>query len=69
MRGPTRRKNKQSNKVEIGKYSNHRQILTPNGPRKAKKNFTVSIKTPNRTEEKATLKGTTEMARLRGSAR
>jgi hypothetical protein len=32
--------------------------------KKGKENFTVSVKTPNRTEEKDTLKGTTGMARL-----
>jgi hypothetical protein len=41
----------------------------PSGKRKAKKNFTVFVKTPNGREEKATSKGTTGMARFRGSAR
>jgi hypothetical protein len=45
------------------------QFLKPNGKRKAKRSFTVSVKTPNGTEYKTTLKGTTRMARLRGSAR
>jgi DnaJ-class molecular chaperone len=39
------------------------------GKKEAEKNFTVSVKTPNGTEEKATLKGTAGMARLRGSVR
>jgi hypothetical protein len=34
----------------------------------AKKNFTVFVKTPNGTEEKDTLKGTTGQDRLRDSA-
>jgi hypothetical protein len=37
--------------------------------KKIKKNFTVCVKTPNGREEKATLKGSTGMARLRGSER
>jgi hypothetical protein len=37
--------------------------------RKAKRSLTVSVKTPKETEEKAPLESTTEMARLRGSAR
>jgi hypothetical protein len=44
-------------------------ILKPSGKRKAQRSFTVSVKTPNGIEEKATLKGTTGMARLCGSAR
>jgi hypothetical protein len=40
--------------------------LKPSGKRKAKSSFTVSVKTPKGTEEKATLKGTSGMARLRG---
>jgi hypothetical protein len=39
----------------------------PSGKRKAKRNFTDSVKTPKGTEEKATSKGTTGMLRLRGS--
>jgi hypothetical protein len=39
------------------------------GKREAKRSFTISIKTPNGTVENATLKDTTEMAGLRGSAR
>jgi hypothetical protein len=35
---------------------------------RAKRSFTVSVKTPNGTEDKTTLKGTTRMARVRGSA-
>jgi hypothetical protein len=45
------------------------QTLKPIGKRKAKRSFTVSVKTPNGTEDKTTLKGSTGMARLRGSAR
>jgi hypothetical protein len=37
--------------------------------RKTKKNFAVFVKTPNRTEEKDTLKDTIGMTWLRGSAR
>jgi hypothetical protein len=37
--------------------------------RKAKKNFTVFVRTPNGTGERITLKGTTGMARLCGSVR
>jgi hypothetical protein len=37
--------------------------------KKAKKNLTVLVKTPNGTEEKASLKGTTGMARVHGSVR
>jgi hypothetical protein len=36
---------------------------------KAKRSFTVFVRPPNGTEEKITLKGTTGMARLRGSVR
>jgi hypothetical protein len=43
--------------------------LKPSGKRKAKRSFTVCVKTPKGTEEKATLKGTMGMASLRGSAR
>jgi hypothetical protein len=43
--------------------------LHDGGKRKAKRSITVSVKTLNGTEEKVTLKGTTGMARLRGSAR
>jgi hypothetical protein len=39
------------------------------GKRKAKKNFTIFVETPNGTEEKDTLKGTIAMAWLHGSAR
>jgi hypothetical protein len=55
MRGPTRRQSKQSKRVEIANYYYQWQILKPSGKRKAKKNFTVSVKTPKGTEEKATL--------------
>jgi hypothetical protein len=42
------------------------QILKPSGKRKA---FTVSLKTLNGIEDKATLKGATGMGRHRGSAK
>jgi hypothetical protein len=45
------------------------QILKPREKRKAKRSFTVSVKTPKGAKKKATLKGTTGRARLRGSAR
>jgi hypothetical protein len=51
------------------------QLLIPMAELKAKwkkngkEDFTISVKTPKGTEEKATLKGTTGMACLRGSAR
>jgi hypothetical protein len=57
------------------KESRDRQLLLPvadlnaQWKRKAKRNFTVSVKTPKATEEEATLKSTTGMASLRGSAR
>jgi hypothetical protein len=35
-------------------------ILKPGGKSKAKGSFTIYVKTPNRTEEKSNLKGTTE---------
>jgi hypothetical protein len=68
-RGPTRRKSNQSKKAETVNYYYQLQILKPIGIREAKRSFTVSAKTPNGTEDKTTLKGTTRMARLRGSAR
>jgi hypothetical protein len=37
--------------------------------KKAKKNFTVFVRTPNGTGEEITLRGTTGMAHLRGSVR
>jgi hypothetical protein len=43
--------------------------VKPSGERKAKRSFTVSVKTPNETEEKTTLKGTTGMACLCGSTK
>jgi hypothetical protein len=43
--------------------------LKSSGKRKAKKNFTVFVKTPNVTEENDTLKDTMGMARLRGLGR
>jgi hypothetical protein len=60
---------KQSKKTEIINYSYQWQISKSSGKRKATKNFTVFIKTPNGKAEKTTLQGTTGMARLRGSAR
>jgi hypothetical protein len=69
MRGPTQRKSKQSKKVEIVNYYYQWHILKLGGKRKAQRSFTVFVNTPNGREEKATLKGTTGMARLRGSAR
>jgi hypothetical protein len=69
MRGLTQRQSNQSKKVDIFNYFYQWQILKPSGKRKAEKNFTVSVKTSNGTEENATLKGTTGMACLRGSAR
>jgi hypothetical protein len=64
MRGPTRKKNSQSKKAEIVNYYYQWQILKPIGKRKANRSFAVSVKTPNGTEDKTTLKGTTGMARL-----
>jgi hypothetical protein len=69
MREPTRRQSKRSKKAEIVNYYYHWQILKPSGKIKAERSITVSVKTPKGTEEKATLKGTTGMARLHGSAR
>jgi hypothetical protein len=56
-------------KAEVKDYDYQWQILKPSGKRKAKRSFTVSVKTPKRTVEKATFKDSTVMARLRGSAR
>jgi hypothetical protein len=39
------------------------------GKRRAKRSVTVSVKTPNWTEEKAALKSTSGMAQLRGFVR
>jgi hypothetical protein len=41
-------------KTEIVNYYYQRQNLKPSGKSKAKRSFTVSVKTPNGTEEKAT---------------
>jgi ribonuclease HI len=57
-----------SKKAEVVNYYQW-QILKPSGKRKAKRSFTVSTRTPKRTEERSTLKGTTGMARLPGSLR
>jgi hypothetical protein len=65
----TRRQSYQSEKAETLNYYYQGQILKPSGKRKAKRSFTVSVKTPKGTEDKTTLKGSTGMARLRGSAR
>jgi hypothetical protein len=43
-------------------------LLKPSGS-ETKRNYTVSGKTPNEAEEKAALKGSAGMSRLRGSAR
>jgi hypothetical protein len=56
------------------KEGRDRQLLLPLADlkvhwKKAKKSFTVFVKTAKGTEEKITLKGTTGMARLRGSMR
>jgi hypothetical protein len=51
MRGPTWRQSKQSKKAEIANYYYQWQIWKLSGKRKAKKNFTVFIRTPNRTGE------------------
>jgi hypothetical protein len=42
-------------------------FIKPSGKKKAERSFTVSVK--KRTKEKATLKGATGMAHLRGYAR
>jgi hypothetical protein len=42
--------------------------LKAQGKKKAKKSFTVSVKTPKGTEDKATFKGTTGLARFGGFA-
>jgi hypothetical protein len=54
--------------AEAVNYCYQLQILKRSGKRK-RKNFTIFVKTPSGTEEKAALKGTIRMARLRGSAR
>jgi hypothetical protein len=59
----------QSKTAEIVNYYYQWQILKPSGKRKAKRSFTVPVKNPSGIEDKATLKGLTGMARLRGSAR
>jgi hypothetical protein len=68
MRGPTRRQNNQSKTAETVNYYYQWQILKPFGKRKAKRSFKVSVKKPNGTEDKTTLKCTTGMSRLHGSA-
>jgi hypothetical protein len=55
MRELTRRQSNRSKKAEIVNCYYQWQILKPSGQRKAKRNVTVSVKTPKRTEEKATL--------------
>jgi predicted RNA-binding protein with PUA-like domain len=69
MRELTRSQSTQSKEIEIVNYHHQWHILKPSGKRKAKRSFTVSVKTRKATEEKVTLKGTKEMARLRGSSR
>jgi hypothetical protein len=69
MRRPTLRQNNQTKKVVIVNYYYQWQISKPSVKGRAKKNLTVSVKTPKGAEEKVTLKGTTGMARLHGSAR
>jgi hypothetical protein len=69
MKEWTRRQSSQSEKVKIFRCYYQWQILKPSEKRKAKRGFTVSVKTPKGTEKKANLKGTTEIARSRGSAR
>jgi hypothetical protein len=69
IRGLAWRQSKHSKKVEIVNYSYQWQLLKPSGKRKAKKNFTVFIKTPDGTGENDTLEDIIEMAWLRGSAR
>jgi hypothetical protein len=69
MRGPTRRQSNQSKKVETINYYYQWQIAKPSGKIKAKMNLTLSVKTPNGTEEKDTLKDATGVAGLRGATR
>jgi hypothetical protein len=69
IRELTWRQSNQSEKAEVVSYYYQCQFFRPSGKRKAKRSFTVSVKTPKGTEEKATLKGITGMARVRGSAR
>jgi hypothetical protein len=45
------------------------QLQWPSGKRKAKRSFTVFVKTPNGTEDKTTLKGTSGMACHHGFVR
>jgi hypothetical protein len=68
MRWQTRRQSNKSKKADTVYYYYQWQILEPIGKRKAMRSFTVSVKTPNTTEDKTTLKGTTGMADLHGSA-
>jgi hypothetical protein len=69
MREVTQRQSNQSKKAEILKCHYQWQILKHSGQTKAKRSFTVSVKTPKRPEETATLKGTKGMAPLHGSKR
>jgi hypothetical protein len=55
MRVLTRRQSNQSKKVEVVRYCYQWQILKLIGKRKVKKDLTVPIKTPNKTEEETTL--------------
>jgi hypothetical protein len=69
VRKLTRRQSNQSKKAEIVNCYCQWQILKPSGKIKAKRAFTISVKTPKRTKEEDTLKSTTGMAQRRGSAR
>jgi hypothetical protein len=51
MRELTQRQSKQSKKAETVNYYYQWQILEPSGQRKARKDFTVFVKTPNGTKE------------------
>lgn len=69
MRELTWRQSNQSEKAEIVKCCYRWQILQHSGNRKAKRSFTVSVKTAKETNGKVTLKDTTGMVRLPGAAR
>jgi hypothetical protein len=56
-------------KAEIVNYYYQWQILNPIGKRKAKRSFTVSVKTPNGTENKATLRDTTRINEIKMNRR
>jgi hypothetical protein len=67
VRGPPQRQSNQSRQKHSISYQ--WQTLKPIGKIKAKKSFTLSVKTQSGTEDKTTLKGTTGMVDLCGSAR